>query len=118
MSTQLPAWKQWFVYDYHRAAGRPKLEDAVMEYAMERFLYCLVYEKDLPDLVSHLKSKQDKLFETNRRTRKVDIHLSRWRDEPHASIIIGEQSIRLRKVAGEHETIDPVFTYASKIKTL
>lgn len=95
--------ERWFVFDYHCVAGRPKMEDAIFEYARDILLYKIVYTKDLDGIVTLLNKKQQELYAKNKRLKPVEIKLStyfygtvttRW-------IHIGIQSIYLRKIEGE-----------------
>lgn len=99
-------YQRYFVFDFYNPAGRPKMEDALLKWATENWLYCSVYEHDLKDLVKALKNKQDQLWEENKRLRKVDIKLlknSVFREE--YTLWIGYQNLRLRKIRKELEII-------------
>ena len=45
----------WFIYDYYVASGRPKAEDAVMNYAREKYLYGLAPEYMLEEIQKDLE---------------------------------------------------------------
>ena len=95
--------ERWFVFDYHCVAGRPKMEDAVFEYAREILLYKIVYAKDLDGIVTLLNKKQQELYADNKRLKAVEIELSKHYYDADSSrcIYIGNQSIHLRKIEGE-----------------
>lgn len=95
--------ERWFVFDYHCVAGRPKMEDAVFEYAREILLYKIVYAKDLDGIVTLLNQKQQELYAENKRLKPVEIELSKHYYDADSSrcIYIGNQSIHLRKIEGE-----------------
>lgn len=97
---------RWFVYNVYNPAGRPKMEDALLKWAAEKWLYCSVYERDLKDLVKALKNKQDQLWEENKRLRKVDIKIIQNRAFPEVyTLYIGYQNLQLRKIRKELEII-------------
>lgn len=95
--------ERWFVFDYHCVAGRPKMEDAIFEYAREILLYKIVYAKDLDGIVTLLNKKQQELYAENKRLKPVEIELSRYfyGTDTTRWIRIGNQSIHLRKIVGE-----------------
>lgn len=96
--------ERWFVFDYHCVAGRPKMEDAIFEYAREILLYKIVYTKDLDGIVTLLNKKQQELYADNKRLKPVEIELSRnfhYADHTTRWLYVGNQSIHLRKIVGE-----------------
>ena len=99
-------YQRWFVFDYYCAAGRPKMEDALMEWARKQWLYCSVYETSLKDMVLRLKEKQDQLYEENKRLKKIDIRLCKnGVYDNMITIAIGAQSLRLREIREELEYV-------------
>lgn len=92
---------RWFVYDYHCAAGRPKMEDAIFEFAREILLYKIVDSDDFDRIVTILNRKQQELYAQNKRLKEVDIKYSTYYMDGHRSLSIGEQSIRFRRIEGE-----------------
>ena len=108
-------YQRWFVDSFYTYAGAPKLEAALMRYARHHFLHCLVYEKDIKDVVSNIKAAQEKIYEQNRRLKKVRVECSKTRlgaDDDIIWLYIGEQHLVLQKVREEIETVDPQFHYA------
>ena len=105
-------WQQWFVANHYCAAGRPKLEDALMNYARMVFEHTLVYEQDLSDMVKHLKTKHDKLRAENKRWASVEISITPAREgDTLVWLHIGKQNLTLQKVKYVHEGIDPNNAY-------
>lgn len=91
----------WFVYDYYIFSGRPKAEDAVLCYAREKYLYCLVADYMLEDIVMDLERYCLELHEKNRRLApvKITITAERSRNEDGMAILhIGQQFLRIRLV--------------------
>ena len=66
----------WFVYDYYIFSGRPKAEDAVMCYAREKYLHCLVADYMLEDIVMDLERYCLELREKNKRLAPVKITIT------------------------------------------
>lgn len=99
-------YQHWFVYDYYCAAGRPKMEDILMNWAQKQWLYCSVYETSLKDMVPRLKEKQNQFYEENKRLKKVDVRLSKnGVYDNHMLLYIGSQSLRLREIREELEYV-------------
>lgn len=98
--------KRWFVFDYHCVAGRPKMEDAVFEYAREILLYKIVYAKDLDGIVTLLNKKQQELYAENKRLKAVNVRYSKdfgylYGPDNGKQFYIGQQWLKLRKIEGE-----------------
>lgn len=90
----------YFVYDCYTASGRPKAEDAVMQYARDKYMYCLLADYMLEDVQMDLERYCMKIREENRHLSGVNINVSeeRYEFQGHRTIHIGAQSLRLRKV--------------------
>ena len=90
----------WFIYDYYVVSGRPKAEDAVMNYAREKYLYGLAREYMLEEIQRDLEIYCMKILEENKRLAPVDIHISekRLRKDGHAWLYVGAQHLCLRRV--------------------
>ncbi len=90
----------WFIYDYYICSGRPKAEDAVMQYAQTKYLYNLVSESALEDIQMDLERYGLKIREENKRLAPVKVSITdkRQRTDGHAWIHIGGQNLSLRKV--------------------
>lgn len=90
----------WFIYDYYVASGRPKAEDAVMNYAREKYLYSLAREYMLEEIQRDLEIYCMKILEGNKRLAPVNIRISekRLRKDGHARLFVGAQNLRLRRV--------------------
>ena len=96
--------KKWFIYDYYTYAGAPRLEQYVATIARECYMYRLINDEDLPRLVEKLNAIQDKGWLENKRTKKVEIKLSRENlgfENDLRWLYIGDQHLCLRKVKGE-----------------
>lgn len=95
--------RQWFVYDYIIFSGRPKAENAVMCYAREKYLYRLVAEYMLEDIVMDLERYCMELREKNKRLASVDIRINNAQsrnEDGLAMLHIGGQYLRIRLVEG------------------
>lgn len=90
----------YFVYDCYTASGRLKAEDVVMQYARDKYMYCLLADYMLEDVQMDLERYCMKIREENRRLSGVNINVSeeRYEFQGHRTIHIGAQSLRLRKV--------------------
>lgn len=94
-------YQRWFFNSAYVAAGRPKMEEALMNYARKSYLDCLVYESYLPDIVQEIKDLQDVYFERNKRLKKVEIRLSENDGSDTRWLHIGAMNLTLRKVRKE-----------------
>lgn len=90
----------YFVFEYYAVSGRPKAEEAVMKYAIEKYLYCLVADYMLEDIQMDLERQCMKIREENRRISGVNITVSdeRYEYNGYRTIHVGGQALRLRKV--------------------
>lgn len=95
---------RWFVDNYHTIAGRPKMEDALVDYAREHYLYRIVWQGDLQKLVTELNEQQLNLHAQNKRLQIVDVTLSAnsmYNDLQYLGI--GQQHFTLRRVRGDYK---------------
>ena len=100
-------YQRWFVFDCYTPAGRPKMEDALMNWAAKKWLHCTIYEHDLKDMVKALNNKQDRLHEENKRLKRVDIKLNHTSLFPDIQTLwIGSQNLRLKRVREELEYVE------------
>jgi len=93
--------QRWFVYDYYDPAGRPKLEAMLIDYAKKKYLYCLIDEGVLTEVVNDISEEQERLGALNKRLKKVKIDLSKvvaFRDTKTRNIWIGDCNLRMRMV--------------------
>lgn len=94
---------QWFVSRAYSIGGRPKMEDALMDFCKERFLCHLVYEGDLDHLLGEISQQQTYLHNQNKRWAAVEISLTdRRRRECDDTIWlnIGDQHLTMQRVRG------------------
>lgn len=98
-----PTYQRWFFNGAYVVAGRPKMEDALMNYVRHNYDECLVYETFLPKIVKEIREYQDTLYERNKRLKKVDIRLSGNDGSSTRWLYIGAQHFYLRKVREEIE---------------
>ena len=100
-------YQRWFVNSHYSVAGRPKMEDELMNFAREKWMDCLVYETDIPRMVVVLKEKQEKIYAENKRLKKVEISTSKYTTDGDCwlYLYIGAQHLCLRRVAKEIECI-------------
>ena len=99
---------RWFVSDYYAAAGRPKMEDALMEFARKSWLYSIVPECQMEQMVVVLNREQARLKAENKRWGDVNVRLGIWDRGPfgkddHARLYIGSQNLFLRLIRREFE---------------
>ena len=89
----------WFVFDAYRVSGRPKAEDAVMEYACANYLHTLIAEEELDNVGRDLNAYMEKRLAENRRLSPATIALSMNPIyENYRTFDIGNQCLRLVKV--------------------
>ena len=89
----------YFCYDCHRTSGRPKMEEALFDYARKLILYKLIAGQDLDAVIRELKMREDVLQEQHRAWRRTSYYFSGGMDG-HLWLIIGEGHLSLRKVEG------------------
>lgn len=96
-------YQRWFFDGAYVVAGRPKMEAELMSHFREKYLDCLVYETFIPEIVKEIQGYQDRLYEQNKRLKKVEIRLSKNDGSNTRWLHIGEQHLTLRKVKSEIE---------------
>ena len=97
-------YQRWFVMDTYEPAGRPQMEDQLMDYAKKQWLHCSVYQTFIEGMVKDLKERQEILWNANKRLKKVDIHASSLQAADGVVwLYIGEQHLTLRRIREEIE---------------
>ena len=99
-------YQRWFVHTTYQYAGAPKLEEAVYHFARTRYLYTLVYEKDIPEMTRDIAAKAELLHRANKGCKPVEVR--RTKGGAYDDIIyisMGHHSINLRRVVEEFEII-------------
>lgn len=90
---------EYFCYDCHSTSGRPKMEEALYDYARKKILYRLIAGVDFDALLRELKLREDVLQEQHRNWRRTTYQFSGGMDG-HVWLVIGEAHLSLRKVEG------------------
>ena len=98
-----PNYQRWFFDSVYVVSGRPKMEDALMAYARQHYYECLVYESFIPEIVKEIRELQNRLYEQNKRLKKVLIVISKYDGSSVRWLHIGDQHLTLRKVKEEIE---------------
>ena len=92
---------KWFVYSTYTPAGRPIMEDRLMEMAKKLLLYRIIDFADFGNAVKELNRQQDIIYEQNKRLKKVKVAFT-FLGHDMALLCIGEQNLSLRKVRGKY----------------
>jgi len=91
----------YFCYDYRMVAGRPKMEDHLIEFARKNALYRTFTEQERAKLLTDLMDEQERMREANKRLRPVEIIYINGYDGL-VWLSIGEQSLSFRKIKGAY----------------
>lgn len=97
-------YPRWFVSEDYSPSGRPKLETELTEFAKQKFLYRIVDDDNLDQLELILADKQERIYEANRRLKKVRLVLGPARTfsgKTFRFLYIGDSYLTLTKVRGE-----------------
>lgn len=89
----------YFCYACHSTSGRPKMEEALYDYARKIILYRIIYGPDLDTVINELKRREDVLQEQHRNWRRTSYYFSGGMDG-HLWLVIGEAHLSLRKIEG------------------
>lgn len=91
---------RWFVSGQHYLSGRPVLEKLLMREAIAGYMHCIIYEKDLPRILTELDKTQKALLLEKPNLKEIG-NLSVLCHTPHddvAWLTIGESHLTLQKV--------------------
>lgn len=89
----------YFCYDCKLGENRPKLENALMDYALSKALHRLFTYPQLASLFVAIDRERARLLEDSRNN--VDIYYSQENGE-FTTLNIGEQSLSFIKVVGNY----------------
>ena len=96
--------KRWFVKSVYHPCGLKTLNDSLMVIVKEDYLYHIIPEDRLNDVVERLLQHQEELHEQNRRLRKVEISLYPEDEDfnpGQRTIAVGDARVTLQMVRGE-----------------
>ena len=95
---------RWFINNAYVVAGRPKMEYALMDFARGEYMYHLICDSDLDNLVEQILQQQTQLRSENKSWQSVDVHLTDRSRSANDNLIwlhIGAQHLTLQRVMGE-----------------
>ena len=93
---------RYFCYDTYEPAGRPQMENIIMNVAKTMYIDCILV--DPFKAVDFLKAKQDLEYEQNRRLKKINIYFSEGA-LGHAWMHIGSSSLRFKAIRENDPTL-------------
>lgn len=107
MSNNVNNYQRWFVFGTYQYSGAPKLETDLYNFARERYLYTLVYETDIDEMLRDITAKAELLHRAHKNCKPVDVRRSKDHGYQDNSIwlYMGAHALQLRKVKEELEII-------------
>lgn len=99
-------YQRWFVDSSYQYSGAPKLEVAVFNFARDRYMHTLVYEKDIPEMTRDIAARAELLHRANKGCKPVEVRGTKGGAyDDVIYITMGHHSINLRRVVEEFEVI-------------
>ena len=101
MKAQINTLSTYFCYDAYSTAGRPKMEDALYDFAKDYILYKTIPGDAVDDLVGDIWNRQEFLQADHRNWKPVEISVYGGQDGLFW-LNIGESHLRFREIRGEY----------------
>jgi hypothetical protein len=87
----------WHFTSAYTVAGRPKGETALMNYARNKWLYQMVLEEELDEVVEDIEVEQARILKENPRLRRTEVSISKLLNH-HQALFIGQQNLSMIEV--------------------
>lgn len=87
----------WHFTSAYTAAGRPKGETALMNYARNKWLYQMVLDEELDEVVEDIEVEQARILKENPRLRRTEVSISKLLNH-YRSLFVGQQSLSMIEV--------------------
>ena len=87
----------WHFTSAYTVAGRPKGEDALMNYARNKWLYRMVMEEELDEVIEDIEVEQARILKENPKLKHTEVSLSKLISH-HQVLFIGQQNLSMIEV--------------------
>lgn len=87
----------WHFTSAYTVAGRPKGEDALMNYARNKWLYRMDLEEELDEVVEDIEVEQARILKENPKLKRTEVSLSKLTSH-HQVLFVGQQHLSMTEV--------------------
>ena len=88
----------WHFTSAYTAAGRPKGETALMNYARNKWLYQMVLDEELDEVIEDIEVEQARILKENPRLKHTEVHIGGPHISHHRILFIGQQNLSMIEV--------------------
>ena len=88
----------YFVDNFYHLSGCPKMEDALMNYARNKWLYRMVLEEELDEVVEDIEVEQARILKENPKLRHTEVNIGKSYVSHYRSLFVGQQSLSMIEV--------------------
>lgn len=87
----------WHFTSAYTVAGRPKGETALMNYARNKWLYRMVLEEELDEVVEDIEVEQARILKENPKLKRTEVSLSKLTSH-YQVLFVGQQNLSMIEV--------------------
>lgn len=87
----------WHFTSAYTIAGRPKGETALMNYARNKWLYQMVLDEELDEVVEDIEVEQARILKENPKLKRTEVSLSKLISH-HQVLFVGQQNLSMIEV--------------------
>ena len=87
----------WHFTSAYTVAGRPKGETALMNYARNKWLYRMVLEEELDEVIEDIEVEQARILKENPKLKHTEVSLSKLISH-HQVLFVGQQNLSMIEV--------------------
>ena len=88
----------WHFTSAYTVAGRPKGEDALMNYARKKWLYQMVMEEELDEVIEDIEVEQARILKENPRLKHTEVHIGGPHVSHYQTLFVGQQNLSMIEV--------------------
>ena len=88
----------WHFTSAYTVAGRPKGETALMNYARNKWLYRMVLEEELDEVVEDIEVEQARILKENPKLKRTEVSIGQSYATHYRSLFVGQQSLSMIEV--------------------
>lgn len=88
----------WHFTSAYTIAGRPKGETALMNYARNKWLYRMVLEEELDEVVEDIEVEQARILKENPKLKYTEVRIGQSYASHFRSLFVGQQNLSMIEV--------------------
>ena len=88
----------WHFTSAYTVAGRPKGETALMNYARNKWLYQMVLDEELDEVIEDIEVEQARILKENPKLKRTEVRIGESYVSHYRPLFIGQQNLSMIEV--------------------